>query len=614
MCGIVAAFCAHQPVPAEALAAGLRRLLHRGPDEQKSWFAADGRVALAHSRLSIVDLISGGQPLSNEDDTIHVITNGEFYGFEAIRQGLQAQGHRFRSHSDAEILPHLYEELGLECLRRLRGEFAFVLWDERERVFFAARDRFGIKPLYFAAHAGALYVASEVKGLFAAGVPARWDYESVHQQLFACLAGERTLYKGVSQLPPGHYLYADARGMRVVRYWDLDYPRVDSSSPGPCSEAQEIGRFREHLQDAVAVRMRADVPIGCFLSGGIDSSSVLALATQLTGERLRAFTVSYSEPEYDEGPLAAEFARHCGAESDVLSVVDEDYADHIVQALWHAETLAFNLHGVARYLQCRRVRERGFKAVLSGEGADEVLAGYGFWRRDAAEKPIVTRPPVASLRGVHRALGFVPDWLERLAVNRSVLNLFLSPDFADRFAGTDAYVRFIEQFPLTEQLDGRAALAKSLYLWNRSILPNYVLVAERLEMSMAVEVRLPFLDHPLFEYARALPQSLLLRAGLEKFVLREAVRPLLTSDVYCRPKRPFTAPPLATVRGSRLHGMLLDMLASREMAQVPFLAHREIRAFLGKSAGYSGRLQMSEDIVALVALSACVLQSRYGLS
>src|SRR5262245_13351479 len=208
MCGIVASVSSNGPVSPDALKTATARLIHRGPDGQRQWIAPHGRVGLGHARLSIIDLATGDQPIANEDETLHVVVNGEFYDYQRYQRELVVRGHRLRTRSDSEILLHLYEEEGTHCLRHLRGEFAFVLWDERNKLLFAARDRFGIKPLYYARHGDKLYFASEAKALFAAGVPARWDHESVYQDLHAVMDGDRSLFQGVYQVPPGHYLVA----------------------------------------------------------------------------------------------------------------------------------------------------------------------------------------------------------------------------------------------------------------------------------------------------------------------------------------------------------------------------------------------------------------------
>src|SRR5215472_6922745 len=270
MCGIAAIFSPHRRVVPGAIERATRSLYHRGPDGQRHWISADGRVALGHARLSIIDLTTGDQPIASEDERIRIVVNGEFYGYEAIQRELEDLGHRLRTRSDSEIALHLYEELGTQCLHRLRGEFAFVLWDETNRTIFAARDRFGIKPLFYAFHDDTLYLASEAKALFAAGVPANWDAESVYHCVEYGGHQVRTLFDGVFQVPPGHYLIATDKHIQLHRYWDFDYPVVDRAA-SLRSDADYAAEFRQSLEEAVRLRLRADVPVGCYLSGGLDS-------------------------------------------------------------------------------------------------------------------------------------------------------------------------------------------------------------------------------------------------------------------------------------------------------------------------------------------------------
>src|SRR6059058_2798441 len=270
MCGIVAIFSRQKPVAADVLQRATKSLRHRGPDGQRYWIAPDRRVGLGHARLSIIDLTTGDQPIANEDETLRIIVNGEFYGYESIQKELEQGGHRLRTRSDSEIALHLYEDLGAHCLHRLRGEFALLLWDSANRTLFAARDRFGIKPLFYAFHNETLYFASEVKALFAAGVPARWDAESISNSVEYGGCQVRTLFDGIFQVPPGHFVIATDKHIQMNQYWDFNYPRTERSSPER-SDAEYSEELRSTLEEAVRLRLRADVPVGCYLSGGLDS-------------------------------------------------------------------------------------------------------------------------------------------------------------------------------------------------------------------------------------------------------------------------------------------------------------------------------------------------------
>ena len=370
MCGIVALFSRRDPISPAALQRATQSLYHRGPDGQRCWMAPDGRVALGHARLSIIDLATGDQPIASEDETIRIVVNGEFYGYESIQRELEQSGHRLRTRSDSEIALHLYEDRGPHCLHRLRGEFALVLWDETNRTMVAARDRFGIKPLFFALHGDTLYFASEVKALFAAGVPARWDAESVYHSAEFGGHQVRTLFEGIRQVPPGHYLIATEKHVQINQYWDFDYPRADRATPQR-SDADYAAEFRAALEEAVRIRLRADVPVGCYLSGGLDSCSVLGLAAKHHPEPIRAFTLTFDRAEYDEGEFAREMAAMAGAEFFPIPIRQDDLADNFADAILQSETFCLNAHGVAKYLLSRAVRDAGYKVVITGEGSDE---------------------------------------------------------------------------------------------------------------------------------------------------------------------------------------------------------------------------------------------------
>ena len=335
MCGIVASVSSRGRVSSDGLARAAASLVHRGPDAQAVWTASNGRAGLGHSRLSIIDLTTGDQPLHNEDDSIHIVVNGEFYDFERIRTELQAKGHCFKTRSDSEIALHLYEDLGARAMHQLRGEFAFALWDERDGVLFAGRDRFGIKPLYYALVDGTCHVASEVKALKALGVPLRWDREALYDIHYGLMhAPSRSAFDGIYQVPPGCYLLTDGVHAHVHTYWDWNYPPAEVTRNADPREAVE--RLSAVLEEAVRLRLRADVPVACYLSGGLDSCTVLGIASKLASNPLRAYTLSFDMADYDERAIAEAQAKLSGAEFYPIPIRSEQLADHLEDALYHA--------------------------------------------------------------------------------------------------------------------------------------------------------------------------------------------------------------------------------------------------------------------------------------
>lgn len=641
MCGITAFFSRHRPVSPDALHRATAALHHRGPDNQGQWISLEQRVGLGHARLSIIDLRGGDQPLASEDEKLHLVVNGEFYDFERLRRALEARGHHFRTHSDSEIALHLYEEVGVHCLPQLRGEFAFVLWDRDHQSLFAVRDRFGIKPLYYTWHHDTLYLASEVKALFAAGVPARWDPESFYHHATGPALPDRTLFEGVFQVPPGHYLLATPHSFRLLRYWDFDYPLATDLAAAPRDDTFYIEQFRATLDEAVRLRLRADVPLGCYLSGGLDSSAVLGLAARHAPGPVSAFTLTFDQAAYDERSIAEEMAVHTGAKFYPISIKQSDLADHFADAIWHAETLFFNGNGISKFLLSRAVRDAGYKVVLTGEGSDEILGGYAHFRRDMllhnaqgqdpaeiqrllqqleASNPVSRGLllPVGNsvpLDSIEQTLGFLPAWFQVSGSMAAKQLTLLSDAVRQPFSGWDGARFFLSQVDVAGQLTGRDPLNQSLYLYSKSILPTHILVVlgDRMEMAHSIEGRVPFLDHHVVDVLRRVPVALKIRGMTEKYLLRKATHAVITDTVYRRQKHPLLSPPVITAPAERFHALLQDTLRGRGLGSLPFYDQQKVIALLDELPVMAEGDRVAWDPVLMSILSACVLQDRFRL-
>lgn len=640
MCGIVAAMSRREPVSPAVLQRAIDKLYHRGPDGHRQWISPDGLVGLGHARLSIIDLATGDQPIANEDGRIHIVVNGEFYGYEAIQKELEGAGHRLRTRSDSEIALHLYEDVSVQCLHRLRGEFAFVLWDERHRSLFAARDRFGIKPLFYAFHNETIYLASEVKALFAAGVPARWDEESFYHSVEFGGHQVRTLYDGVFQVPPGHYLIVTERHFQLVKYWDFDYP--PTSKAVPRSDAEYAEEFRHAPEEAVRIRLRADVPVGCYLSGGLDSCSVLGLAALHHPDPVRAFTLTFDHGDYDEGAVACEMAARANAEFVPIPIKQSDLATHFADAIAQSETLCINAHGVAKYLLSRAVRNAGYKVVLTGEGSDEILGGYAHFRRDillynregqdpgvvasmlkeleelnpASRGLLLPHGESGPLDNVQRLLGFVPSWIETFSARAQKMKAVMAEAFLAKYDHGEAFHALLSGLDVRGQLNGRDPLHQSLYLWAKTGLPVYILtmLGDRMEMAHSIEGRVPFLDHHLVEVIRSQPVNQKIRGMTEKYVLREAVRDVITDTVYRRQKHPFLSPPATLAPDQQLNTFMQDTLRGPVLAAMPFFDQKKVVRMLDELPKMDEGAQVANDQVLMVMISACVLQEHFGLA
>ena len=627
MCGIVAIHSDDTPISCEMLRAATGALEHRGPDGKGYWTGPEHRVGLGHTRLSVIDLETGAQPILNEDGTIALVVNGEFYGFEEIREQLERLGHSFKTRSDSEIVIHLYEEMGEACLEKLRGEFVFVLWDERRRKLFAARDRFGIKPLFHAERNGVLFLASEAKALFAAGIEARWDNESVLRSLFLCIGPEHSLFEGIKQVPPGHMLTRENGATRIRQYWDPTYPLANGVFHE--DEAECIGKTAALVEEAIAMRMRADVPVGCLLSGGLDSSSVLGFASRISGRPMRAFTIAFDDPQFDESELARETAAFAGAEFEPVDASKPQLADNFEQSVAHGEIVQYNAHGTARFLLSRAIQRAGCKVVLAGEGADELFAGYGF-----ASTAVLSggngsaRGKIGALlrllrpsNSAERVIRLTSPWLVRTArllnLNPSIMSPLarrmdmMHSTLAPQARIDDPYRKLFEELSPMEKIRGREPAKQLIYLWMKSIFPGYVLSADRADMAHGVEVRLPFLDHVLFDYVKRVPVRILAANGIRKNLLREAARPVLTEGARNRPKKPLLAPSFSANTKDPLRTVIRDVLNSEPMRACPFFDHRAVSR-LADSADSDGSATV--DPLLLMAASLCIIQERYHVT
>jgi asparagine synthase (glutamine-hydrolysing) len=639
MCGIVACVSPRGDIDQVRLRAAVHRLRHRGPDAQSTWIATHGRAGLGHARLSIIDLVTGDQPIADEDALLRIVANGEFYDFERVRTELERSGHRFRTRSDSEIALHLYQDHGADALRALRGEFAFAIWDERAGELFAARDRFGIKPLYYTVHDGTFYLASEVKAFAALGVPLAWDLQALHDVHFVSHPPDQSLFTGIRQLPPGSYLQTDGEHVRITQYWDWNYP--DAGADDRTSDAEWIERLERTFEDAVRLRLRADVPVACYLSGGIDSCAVLGFASRLSPQPLRAFTLSFDHADYDEAALAEEQAALSGARFQRIDVRSSDLADHFADAIYHAERPFANAHAVAKYMLSRAVRDAGLKVVLTGEGSDELFAGYPHFRRDMllhgmpeldeetrrsklAELDAANRASAGTLLpqgastidSVQRALGFVPSSLESWAQIGTGLLRVVDDSFLAANAGRDTFGALMDSLDVPGQLTGRHPVNQALYIWDKTMLPNYILsnLGDRMEMSHSVEGRLPFLDHHVAELAARMPVSMKIHGMIEKFVLREAAKAVVTPAVYRRQKHPFMSPPAALEQKAGLYTFLQDTLRSEALDGPGIYDRKKVTPLLDALPSLDAAARGRADALLMWMTSLCLLHKALGMS
>ncbi len=637
MCGILAVFSPkHSSVDPIKLKHAADIMYHRGPDGRNIWHDAKRQIGLGHARLSIIDLHHGHQPLKNQDATCIAVVNGELYDYKRIRAELQADGAVFRTESDSEILLHLWEKYGAECVHHMRGEFSFVLWDARQEVLFIGRDRFGIKPLYFAHHQDTWYFASEVKALKSLGVPLCFESTATMLAFTYGLCDSRTLFDGIEQLPPGHTLLLSKSHSSLKKYWDFNYPLRGETSKIDFQDA--VSTVRSHLLESVKLRLGADVPVSVYLSGGIDSSVLAGMAQQVSSYAPKCYTVSFQDANYDELAFARETAQQFHLPLQVVSVSDNDLAEHFSEAIYRSEGLIENPAPIAKFLLSREVHRNGDRVVLTGEGSDEIFGGYPHFRQDVylhnreGQDPAELKDFQEELtkanalfsgglmgdfvasgqKDFDTLLGFTPMIYKTISsTSERVLGLF--DEFSLVAKKKDSLAKmFLSSFEINSQMAGRDPLNISMYLWSKSFLINRLLRAygDGMEMSHSVEGRVPFLDHKLVEFVKTLPTHFKSRGLTDKYILREAAKPFISESIYRRQKHPFSAPVMPTGSKSRLNQFLCDTLKSHVMQRMGLFSKKACNGIADHLVNPNSPNETNIEMFALRMVSMAILQQK----
>lgn len=579
MCGIAGVFTSHQStqIDSQILVNMAAIQHHRGPDNYGYCNPCGLGVGMSHSRLSIIDLNEerGRQPFWLEGTIIYA-HNGEFYDFQRIRADLTAQGYTFSSKSDSEIVPILYKKYGInKTLEQLRGEFAFSLYDEQEDALYLVRDRFGVKPLYWSNTGDEIVFGSEVKVVLAhPNVKAEIDTQGLFHQLIQVMVPGTTAFTGISQVEPGHMLKITRNNgqfsIETQKYWDMDFPEL-AMRPQHSDEFY-ISGVRKHLLEAVQLRLNADVPVGCYLSGGIDSCSILGLASAASQDPIKAFTIAFDNVDYDETPIATEMANSVGAEQEILELNAELLYDNFERTIWHTERTIYNTLAVAKLMMSQQVRHVNYKVVLTGEGSDELFAGYPAFRKDMflhgmdgldAEQAKTWQQALEAnnklFQGamlpkdeytspdINDKVGFTPSCLQPWLGCAGVAKQLIHQTRRDEVAQYEPGQAIAEKLDAS-YLSGRHPLDKAQYVWIKTMLEGQILTwgGDRVDMANSMEARPAFLDHKLAEFATLVPPEMRIKGTREKHVLREAVKGVIPETLYNREKFAFMAPPAHT--------------------------------------------------------------------
>ena len=621
MCGL-AGIARREPcgVSAEILGRMAAAIRHRGPD---GFGLYHGRYAgLAHVRLSIIDPAGGAQPLANEDGQVVVAYNGEIYNYLELRDQLEGKGHRFRTRSDTEVLVHAYEEWGEGMVERLNGQFAFAIYDQRTESVFLARDRFGICPLFYALRGADVYFASEVKALFASGeVPAAPDLEGLDEVFtFWGAKAPRTPFLGVQSLEPGCVAVWRDGSLRTARYYHLGFPEAEHE-PGDVLRSLD-----DRMRSSVQLRMRADVPVGGYLSGGLDSSITCALAAAASPYDLRTFSVTFDDPRFDESEFQQVVARELGSRHLVRHIGQQDIARVFPEIVRHTETPLVRTAPAPMFLLSRLTRENGIKVVLTGEGSDELFLGYDLFK-ETVVRLFCLRQPHSRLR---------PRLFDRLypyLVQGGRGGEFWRRFFLDAGSPDDPLFSHLPRFQLTARIkefysgDTRSALAgfdplevlrgslpaefmrwsplnRAAYLEMVTLLASYLLSSQGDRMSMAhgIECRFPFLDHRLFEFAAGLPEGSKLDGLREKDVLRRWARAILPANVAQRPKQPYRAPDVPAFFGAAQPPYVAELLEPSALRETGVFEPSAVAGLVRRcQAGRAMRYAEHQALVAILS-------------
>ena len=616
MCGIAGFYLRDGKADPGVVRAMCDQIRHRGPDDEG--YHVEGGCAIGMRRLSIIDLTTGHQPMTNEDQSVWVVFNGEIYNYQALRRDLLARGHRFVTNSDTETLVHLYEEDGAAGLSRLRGMFAYAIWDARRRRLFLARDRFGKKPLYYAVLPQGLYFGSELKCLRVAGVPADMDAEALRLFFqFTYIPEPLTCFQAVKKLPPGSWLTYDTDGtVQQGRYWQ--FPAPVARTPADFSEADVCAQLRDKFDESVRIRLIADVPLGAFLSGGIDSSSVVASMALATPAPVRTFSIGFEESAFNELEYAAMVARKYGTEHHEI-IVRPDAIDLISRLVRHFDEPFGDSSAIPTFIVSEFAVQH-VKVALSGDGGDELFAGYDRFQALAKLRKLNAIP-----QGIRAFISWAADHLPYAAYGKNYLHMLsrstaLERYFESNFApwllrnellqpewmlpADGAYLmRSLAGFLLPGDAD---LLSQALYFETTQNLPGDMLVkVDRMSMANSLEVRCPVLDHELGEMAASIPHDWKIREGKGKFIFLRAVGDRLPPALLDRPKMGFGVPLALWFRGS-LKAFLRDHLASSSLEKRCIVSPKFVQQLLAEHD--SGRRDNSHWLWSLLMLELWLLQ------
>lgn len=606
MCGIagIVNLKQHKPISSDALRKMVSIQKHRGPDQTGAYI--DDNIGLAHARLSIIDLKDGTQPIHNEDKSLWIIYNGEVFNYPELRQELVRSGHKFYTSSDTEVILHLYEDKGINCLKELNGQFAFAIWDSNNRALFLARDRVGILPLYYTIQNQRLYFASEIKAIFAnKEIPRILDSESLDQvfTFWTTLPG-KTVFNNIKELPPAHYMLISPNEIKYDKYWDLNF--ANNKETVNRLSADLVNEISELMMDAVRIRLRADVPVGTYLSGGIDSSALTETVKKNFNNELRSFGIRFENKDYDEGKFQNEMVDYLNINHSEIVTRNEDIGANLEEVLWHTEKPLLRTGPIPLYLLSKLVNQSGYKVVLTGEGADEIFGGYDifkeakirdFWAKDPDSKlrPMLLArlyPYIFKDNRLNQTIvSFFKDGIDNPDdpffshnirwKNTSKIKNFFSEQIKNSNSNYNSYSELLKLLPVN--FFDWDVVTKAQFLEAMIFLSNYLLSSQgdRVAMANSVELRVPYLDHRVIELLAKVNSEIKINGLNEKYLLKQVFKNRLPSNILKRWKNPYRAPIYKALLNNNLN-LAKDYCSVDSLKRTGIFDHAKVLRLINK--------------------------------
>ncbi len=624
MCGIAGIYNlnSEQEVDRDILSRMLVRIRHRGPDE--SGIYLNRNLGLGHVRLSILDLKTGTQPMSDTASAFWIVFNGEIFNYIELREELIGKGHKFHTTSDTEVLLNLYKEYGINCLEKLNGQFAFAIWDKRKKELFLARDRVGIRPLYYTVSKNNFIFGSEIKSILEHPSVKPEISPTVLSQIFTFWSPLRpnTIFKNITEIPPGHFMVVNQSTMRMGPYWDLTFPEEGKEENISFSEATD--RLNELYNDAVKLRLRADVPVGAYLSGGIDSSITTAYIRDVFPDMLRTFSIGFKDKEFDESAYQKIVRDYLQTRHSGVTIDSKDIADFYPEVIWHTEVPLLRTSPAPMYFLSKSVRENNYKVVITGEGADEMFAGYNIFKETIIRR-FWARQPDSKLRPslLQKLYPYIPQLSQRPGAlklffgykltetespfyshllrwhNTSRITGFLSEDFQKQSNHFDPFEEISKTLP--ERFHTWSALSKAQWLEINIFMSEYLLSSQgdRMAMAHSVEGRYPFLDHRIMEFAAKLPPDYKLHGLTEKYLLKKMMKGRLPDIIVNRSKQAYRAP-IASTFITNTPEYLHELLSEQNIKESGIFNPEMVKALVNKTA--SGGISSEMENMALTGI------------